>query len=58
VRLAIYGDLLRKLVTDLPYVSLFNFDSYVAISSNFTIPAAPLLVHNFEAPWAMFVKKA
>jgi ABC-type transport system substrate-binding protein len=39
-RLAIYGELLKKLGTDVPYVPLFNLDAFIALRKVFTIPAS------------------
>ncbi len=52
-RFGIYGDLLRRVATDLPYVPLFNFDSYIAISRKFNIQ--PFSTLNYQIPWALLV---
>ena len=39
-RLAIYGELLKKLGTDVPYVPLFNLDEFIVLGSKFTFPAS------------------
>jgi peptide/nickel transport system substrate-binding protein len=55
-RLAIYGELLKKVATDLPYVPLFNFDSYTVLSTKFAM--APLDILNYQLPWALLVRQS
>jgi peptide/nickel transport system substrate-binding protein len=59
-RLAIYGDLLKKLATDEPYVPLFNINIFMALGSKFTLPASvrnQYVTHVF-ADWPFLVKPA
>jgi ABC-type transport system substrate-binding protein len=56
VRLAIYGQLLKKLGTDVPYVPLYESNSYAAVSSQITMPDTAYILYTVLAPWAMLVK--
>ncbi len=54
IRLAIYGQILRMVATDVPYVPLFNFDSYIAVSNKVT--TRPFAALSYQIPWALLVK--
>jgi peptide/nickel transport system substrate-binding protein len=54
-RLAIYGQLLRTIGTDVPYVPLFETSNYVATSTKFTFPAPEGLLF-FEFDWGLQIK--
>jgi peptide/nickel transport system substrate-binding protein len=54
-RLGIYGQLLKKAATDVPYVPLYQENAYTALSSNFTLP--PLNIWPGFVPWALDIKK-
>jgi hypothetical protein len=59
VRLSIYGLLLKKVATDVPYVPLYIGDAYAALSSEVTVP--PNDVGEFEAQsnlgsWALYLR--
>jgi peptide/nickel transport system substrate-binding protein len=53
-RLSIYGQLLKQVGTDLPYVSLYDEDYNVALSSNFTWPGYD--VYTQEGSWELNIK--
>jgi ABC-type transport system substrate-binding protein len=40
-RLAVYGQLLKQVATDVPYVPLFSSYSFTALSSKYTLPRSP-----------------
>ena len=54
IRLAIYGQILRMVATDVPYVPLFNFDSYIVVSNKVT--TRPFAALSYQIPWALLVK--
>jgi peptide/nickel transport system substrate-binding protein len=54
-RFAIYGELLKKLAVDLPYVPLIQTVAYAAISSKFSLPAGEDKLVNFTT-WALRIK--
>ncbi len=53
-RLAIYGQIIRQVATDLPYVPLFQGEAHIAFTNNLTSP--PLGVSQSQIPWALQVK--
>jgi peptide/nickel transport system substrate-binding protein len=53
-RLSIYGQLLKRVGTDLPYVSLYDEDYNVALSSKFTWPGYN--VYTQEGAWPLNIK--
>jgi len=53
-RLSIYGQLLKRVDTDLPYVSLYDEDYNVALSSKFTWPGYN--VYTQEGAWPLNIK--
>jgi peptide/nickel transport system substrate-binding protein len=54
-RLAIYGQLLRKLATDVPYVPVINLEAAYAISPKFTWQGYSYF-DNLQGPWALAIK--
>ena len=54
-RLALYGDLLRKLAADVPYDPLYQSVAYAAFAGKFTMPATEDGLVN-ASPWALLVK--
>jgi peptide/nickel transport system substrate-binding protein len=55
-RLAIYGQLLKQVATDVPYVVLFSPYSFTALSSKYTLPPFPCYPAFFS--WALHLKPA
>jgi peptide/nickel transport system substrate-binding protein len=55
-RLAIYGQLLKQVDADVPYVPLFSGYSFVALSSKYTLPPFPDYAAFFS--WALNLKQA
>jgi peptide/nickel transport system substrate-binding protein len=55
-RLAIYGQLLKQVDADVPYVPLFSGYSFVALSSKYTLPPFPDFAAFFS--WALGIKAA
>jgi peptide/nickel transport system substrate-binding protein len=55
-RLAIYGQLLKQVATDVPYVPLFSAYSFTALSSKYTLPPFPDYPAFFS--WALGIKAA
>jgi peptide/nickel transport system substrate-binding protein len=55
-RLDIYGQILKDVATDVPYVPLYQSYAYLALSSKFSLPA--LGNDSFETPWALNVRPA
>jgi peptide/nickel transport system substrate-binding protein len=53
-RLTIYGQILHAMANDLPYVALYQEDSYTALTSKFTMP--PGYVYWAFLPWALQIK--
>jgi ABC-type transport system substrate-binding protein len=55
-RLAIYGQLLKQVDADVPYVPLFSGYSFVALSGKYTLPPFPDYAAFFS--WALGLKQA
>jgi ABC-type transport system substrate-binding protein len=55
-RLAIYGQLLKQVAADVPYVPLFSGNNFVALSSKYTLPRFPCYPGFFS--WALGLKAA
>lgn len=55
-RLSIYGQLLKQLATDVPYIPLYQSDGFTALSSKFTLPK--LQTGQAFIPWALEIKQA
>jgi peptide/nickel transport system substrate-binding protein len=55
-RLDIYGQIIKAVAADVPYVPLYQSNAYLALSGKFTLPA--LGNDSFETPWALNVKPA
>jgi ABC-type transport system substrate-binding protein len=55
-RLDIYGQILKDVAVDVPYVPLYQSYAYLALSSKVTLP--PLGNDSFETPWALNVRPA
>jgi peptide/nickel transport system substrate-binding protein len=55
-RLAVYGQLLKQVATDVPYVPLFSAYSFTALSSKYTLPPFPDYAAFFS--WALGIKAA
>jgi peptide/nickel transport system substrate-binding protein len=55
-RLDIYGQTLKDVAVDVPYVPLYQSYAYLALSSKVTLP--PLGNDSFETPWALNVRPA
>jgi peptide/nickel transport system substrate-binding protein len=53
-RLAVYGQLLKQVDTDVPYVPLFSSYSFTALSSKYTLPPFPDYAAFFS--WALGIK--
>jgi peptide/nickel transport system substrate-binding protein len=56
-RLAIYGQLLKRIATDLPYMTLWDQTASAALSSKFTWPTFDALAA-FSRPWPLELKTA
>ncbi len=54
--LDIYGQIIKDVAADVPYVPLYQSNAYLALSGKFTLPA--LGNDSFETPWALNVKPA
>jgi peptide/nickel transport system substrate-binding protein len=55
-RLAIYGQVLKQVATDVPYVVLFYPNAFTALSTKYTLP--PFLVFPGFFSWALHIKPA
>ena len=55
-RLAIYGQLLKQVDTDVPYVPLFSAYNFTALSSKYALPPFPDYAAFFS--WALGIKAA
>ena len=55
-RLAIYGQLLKQVATDIPYIVLFYTNNFTALSSKYTLP--PFIVFPSFFSWALHLKQA
>ena len=55
-RMSIYGQLLKQVDTDVPYVPLFSSYSFVALSSKYTLPPFPDYAAFFS--WALNLKRS
>jgi peptide/nickel transport system substrate-binding protein len=53
-RLDGYGQILRQVATDVPYVPLFQGEAHIAFAKNFTSPA--LNASQSQLPWALRIK--
>jgi hypothetical protein len=54
--MSIYGQLLKQVDTDVPYVPLFSSYSFVALSSKYTLPPFPDYAAFFS--WALNLKRS
>jgi ABC-type transport system substrate-binding protein len=55
-RLAIYGQVLRQVATDVPYVVLLAQKSFTALSNKYTLPPFPVFPGFFS--WALRLSPA
>jgi len=57
-RLAIYGDIMKTVANEVPYVPLFVVDYNVALRSGFAITNKFSIVYNFSQPFELYVTRS
>jgi peptide/nickel transport system substrate-binding protein len=55
-RLADYGQVLKQVATDVPYIALFSPDAFTALSTKYTLPQFIVFPGFFS--WALHIKRA
>ncbi len=55
-RLSIYGEIMRMVATDVPYVPLFVPDENVAVSTNFTIAKGLNIAFPYYQAWELYIR--